>query len=242
MVALDVLFWTKGKRQLSDGFENLKKSVANVARSGPELRGRRERGAERPQARPSRRVNSASTARPPPCRGTPRAHTSLILFTNSASLRESCGTRAVAPLPSSAVERRLFGRSPNIPDPFLHPDPRLFLSDRLPWPRAGGGRLQIGRPAGTNLRRRGSPHTGAGPQVRVKREARPTASTEMTGLPACAPSPQPTTRPTQAPLNCSPHLHGPSTSPRKCLSFLSPGPASVASRPPIPGRHRRELA
>lgn len=62
MVALDVLFWTKGKRQLSDGFENLKKSVANVAKSGPELRGRRERGATSGAAFPPCEFGEHSTA------------------------------------------------------------------------------------------------------------------------------------------------------------------------------------
>lgn len=60
--------------------------------------------------------------------------------------------------------RQLFGRSRGISGPFSSPRSPPVPERSAPLARAGGGRFQIGRPEGKNLRRRGSPHTGAGPR------------------------------------------------------------------------------
>lgn len=214
------------------------KSLAKVAKSGAELAGSGTRSGPTSRAAfPRCEFSEHSTASVG--QGTPRPHTSLILFTNLTSLRESLETRAAAPSSRSATGCSS-GRGDSCsaeagisPDRFLL---RLFQSDLLPWPwrEAGDGRLQIGRPEETNLRRRGSAHTGAGPRVRVQREAGPTASREMKGVPACALSPQPTTRPPPSASELpTPPL--PSTSPKKGLSFLSPCLATAPSRHPYSG-------
>lgn len=166
MVAVDILFSTRRKRQLSDGLENIMKSLAKVAKSGAELAGRgTPSGPTSRAAFPRCEFSEHSTASVG--QGTPSPHTSLIFFTNLTSLRESFETRAAAPSSRSATGCSS-GRGDSCsaeagisPDRFLL---RLLQSDLLPWPgrETGDGRLQIGRPVGTNLRRRSSAHNRSG--------------------------------------------------------------------------------
>ena len=173
-------------------------------------------------------------ARPGLGRGTQRLHTSLILFTNLASFGESVKTRGVSRFsrPFTRLQlwnETLFGRS------LYSFRPQIFACSRVSAPSAqlGGWRLQICdlqgelQAAGLPTRRSsGTPDQSSGRgRALCKHSTNGASSVRSFATEARLPIPS------AGSGSGTPHTCGPSTSWRKCQSFLPLRLATVPSQP-----------